>query len=186
MKYIDKDKTVLKMYDALYDGVGRTRCYDSAVHLRNFIENGMVLEPVYWLGLGFRYSKAEVSARDKLASYFKSLVIPLKGHVLPLVAWNKDGGKVRHDIHAIILARRGIPLDERLSLMKDVRRLYRHGKCYVDVYDRNRGAVFYQTLRHNEIPFMTFCRNRRKQCKGKKGEGNDCELRRKPELLLRR
>jgi len=185
MKYIDTDKSVLLMYRALYDGVGRTRTHASAGGLKDFIENDMILEPVYWLGLGFRYSKWEGKGRSALASYFRGLTKPLKGHVLPLVAWNKDNGKVRHDIHAVILARRGIPLSEKIYLVDDIKGLYKLGnRPYVKLYNCNRGAVFYQTLKHKEIPFMTFCDNKKCRCRNKDGT-NNCELRKKPKLLLR-
>lgn len=192
-----KDKRIIEIYRELYDGIGRTRTHKSASSLKEFIEMKMTFVPVLWMGFGFSKSKGQGAAWNCLDEYFRRILPVVNGHHYPLVAWNADdpynksNGKVRNDIHCILMLERENFDCGVYGKVKQLETKWTWGRKpdiqRYDLLEERNAIVFYQTLRHNEIAFMTYCRNRKRACKGKGGRKgkNDCEFRREPLKLLR-
>ena len=93
-----------EIYKHLFDGVVKRRTFQRALTMKTFLEEGMIIEPVYWIGLTFKNGVLQEKARDCLVDYFQRVTNKiLKLHVQPIVVWNTDNNRVKNDLHVVLL-----------------------------------------------------------------------------------
>jgi len=136
------------------------------------------LSPVAFITLTFKSAQTMEGMKSLVGILIAKYSRVLKSHVFPLVSYNmNDKGRVKNDLHIIILTDSSMELSCQLSKLiryHDKRPDWKingilksfpfTNKCMM-TYDSDKHAVHYLTLRHKEVGIVMGCPNRERRCK---------------------